>query len=115
MGWESKPEPGAYIGQLANLARQLQAEARAAFDRGDYTRASALIGDAELLAEDVHDVVVAMERREMGDLLTLAAYDIRAEAELAPPRPARRLPLSPRALKITISASLTIGFALTEF
>ncbi|MFM7349463.1 MAG: hypothetical protein ACKO01_08230 [Erythrobacter sp.] len=115
MGWDSQPEPGTYIGQLADHARRLQAEARAAFERGDYTRASSLLGDAELLAEDVHDMVAAMERREIGDLATLLAYDLRVEPAPAPPRKPRRLPLSPRALKLSIAASLTISLALTEF
>lgn len=86
-----------------------------AFERGDYTRASALLGDAELLAEDVHDLVAAMERREIGGLLTLAAYDLRVEpGSVRQPQP-RRLPLTPRALKLAIGASLTIGLAFTEF
>jgi hypothetical protein len=115
MGWDSTPDPGAYIGQLADHARRLQAEARNAFDRGDYTRASRLIGDAELLAEDVHDLVSAMERREIGGLSTLAAYDLTIGVEVVPQRHARRLTLSPRALKLAIGASLTVGLALTEF
>jgi len=115
MGWDSTPEPGAFVGQLADHARQLQREARDAFERGDYTRASALIGDAELLAEDVHELVAAMERRQIGGIATLAAYDLRIDAETPPQPPARRLPLSPRALKLAIGASLTLGLALTEF
>jgi hypothetical protein len=93
MGRDATPDPGAYIGQLASLARQLQREARAACDCGQFNRASRLLGDAELLAEDVHDMVCATERREFAELATLAAYDTRPEAEPAPhARAACRLP-----------------------
>ncbi len=115
MEWDLKPGPGTYVTNLANHARTLQIEARRAFERGDYTRASRLIGDAELLAEDVHDLVAAMERSEMGGLSRLAAYDIRPEPDAAVQPPARRLPLSPRALGLAIGASLAFSFAIAEF
>jgi hypothetical protein len=115
MGWDATPEPGAYIAQLARHARRLQREARAASERGDYTRASRLIGDAQLLAEDVHDMVSAAERREFAELVTLASYDTRPEAEPAPLAREIRRSLSSRAFKLALGASLTIGVALTEF
>ena len=97
----------AYVGQLADHARQLQREAREAIARGEYGRASALIGDAELLAEDVHDLVDAIEDRHAGALDGMAAQDQAARAETAP---ARR----PRALHMAIGASLAMSFALVE-
>lgn len=115
MGSDLTRLEGTFAGQLANHARRLQGEAREALARGEFTRASALIGDAELLAEDVHAMVGDMERREMGELAMLAAYDIRAEAEDMPSLPARRLPVSPRTLKMALSASLAVSLALTEF
>lgn len=115
MGRDSTRHDSAFVGQLANHARHLQREARDALARGEFTRASALIGDAELLAEDVHGLVDDMERREFGDLASLAAYDIRAEAERLPPRPARRLRVLPRTLRIALGASLAVSLALTEF
>lgn len=115
MGWDSTRCDSTFVGQLAEHARRLQGEAREALARGEFTRASALIGDAELLAEDVHGMVGDMERRELGELATLAAYDIRAEAERIPPLPARRLPVSPRTLRIALGASLAVSLALTEF
>lgn len=115
MGWDATPEPGAYIGQLARHARRLQRDARAACERGDYTRASRLLADAQLLAEDVHDMVSAAERREFAELVTLASYDTRPEAEPAPLVPESRRSLSARAFKLALGASLTIGVAFTEF
>lgn len=115
MGRDATHDPGAYIGTLASHARRLQRQARAASECGQYARASRLLGDAELLAEDVHDMVLATERRAFADLARLAEYDIRPEAEPAPAARTRRLPLGARALKLAIGASLTIGFALTEF
>lgn len=115
MGQDSTRLDGAFVGQLAEHARRLQGEAREALARGEFTRASALIGDAELLAEDVHSMVDDMERRELGDLASLAAYDIRAEAERLPPPPARKLPAFPRTLKMALGASLAVSLALTEF
>lgn len=111
MGSETSPASGAYVGQLANHARKLQGEARDALERGEFTRASALIGDAELLAEDVHGMVGDMERRQLGDLSMLATYDIRALAAAAP----LRLPPPPRrSLRLAIGATLAMSLALTE-
>lgn len=115
MGTRTLPEPGAFAAQLAHHARYLQAEARDAFARGEFTRASALIGDAELLAEDVHELVRDMERREIGVLAMLAAYDVRPDADAVfehdPAQPA-----SPtRRLRMAIAASLTMSLALVEW
>lgn len=111
MDTEPQPGSGDYVGQLADHARRLQGEARDAIARGEFTRASALIGDAELLAEDVHGLVGDMERRQLGDLTTLAAYDIRALAAAAPVR----LPPPPRrSLRLAIGATLAMSLALTE-
>lgn len=115
MGLDSGCDRGAYIRQLADHARELQGEARAAFAKGEYTRASFLLGDAELLADDVHDLVRAIERREIGGLMPLAAYDVRSVDEAAPPTRARRLNFTPRVLKVAIGTGLTISIALTEF
>lgn len=90
MGRDSTRRGGAFVGQLADHARHLQGEAREALARGEFTRASALIGDAELLAEDVHGMVDDMERRELGELAMLAALDVRAAAD-----PASRPALAP--------------------
>jgi len=111
MGSDSTRRDGAFVGQLANHARRLQGEAREALARGEFTRASALIGDAELLAEDVHGMVGDMERREMGELAMLAALDVRAAAE-----PATRSPRasSRRRMRIAMAATLAMSFALAE-
>lgn len=118
MGRDQTPEPGAYIGQLAGHARRLQAEARVALECGEYSRASRLIADAELLAEDVHDLVSSLERRESGALLRLGICDLRETAVPtvpAVPRPVRRISLTPHAIRLALGASLTIGFALAEY
>ena len=92
----------------------LQREARCALDQGQYTRASALLGDAEMLADDVHQLVGDMERRELSGLATLAAYDVREPALAAPPRKRTRFVLPSRGMRIMIGASLAIGLAMTE-
>jgi hypothetical protein len=109
MGSDSTRLDGAFVGQLADHARKLQGEAREAIARGEFTRASALIGDAELLAEDVHGMVGDMERREMGELAVLAAYDVRPAAASVP-----RLKPGLRRLRIALAASLVLGLTLTE-
>ncbi len=119
MGSTDAPEPGPYIYMLADHARQLQREARAALEQGDYVRATALLGDAELLAEDVHHLVIDIERREIGGLMTLTAYDVR-ETALPEPAPApepvqTRLALSSRRLRMAIGTSLLMTLALTEW
>lgn len=109
MGSETSPGSGAYVGQLADHARRLQAEAREAIARGDYDRASALIGDAELLAEDVHILVDDIEHRETDRLMGLAAQAAEAAAAAR-----RLLPRPRRALRIAIGATLAMSLALTE-
>jgi hypothetical protein len=111
MGSDFTRSDGAFVGQLANHARRLQGEAREAIARGEFTRASALIGDAELLAEDVHGMVDDMERREMGELAMLATYDVRAGAA-----PANRPALAPpsRRTRFALAATLAMSFALVE-
>lgn len=115
MGSQELPEPGPYIRLLADHARQLQREARAALERGDYVRATALLGDAELLAEDVHHLVADIERREIGELMTLADYDVREAALPVPALWQTRLALPSRRLRIAIGASLLMGLVLTEW
>ncbi len=101
------PEPGAYIGQLADHARKLQREARTAIAEGDYSRASALIDDAEMLAEDVHVLVDDIEHRQTDRLAGLAVAAVPAphSQTLTPPR---------RGLRVAIGASLAMSFALVE-
>ncbi|WP_296307410.1 hypothetical protein [Erythrobacter sp.] len=108
---ESARGDGVFAGQLADHARRLQGEAREALARGEFTRASALIGDAELLAEDVHGLVDDMERRELGELAMLAAYDVRGAA-----RPAARPALAPpsRRMRIALAATLALSLTLVE-
>lgn len=114
MGLQESPRTGAYIRLLADEAKRLQLEARDALEQGHYTRASALLGDAELLAEDVHDLVRDLSRREPGGLMAFAAYDIRDITPPAPPRRRMRLTLPSRRMRMAIGASLAIGLALTE-
>lgn len=106
MGSDSTRSEGAFVGQLADHARQLHREAREAIARGDYARASALIGDAELLAGDVHGLVDDFEHREADRMMGHAA----AEAEAQRPRPR----LGPNRLRFAIGASLAISLALVE-
>ncbi len=115
MGLQELPEPGPYIRSLADHSRQLQREARAALEQGDFARATALLGDAELLADDVHHLVTDMERLEIGGLMTLTAYDVR-EAELPVPAPPQtRLALQSRRLRMAIGTSLLMTLVLTEW
>lgn len=111
MGSDATRQPGAYVGQLADHARKLQREARSAIAQGDYARASALIGDAELLAEDVHGLVDDIEHHETDRLLGLAAADV-AAADKA--RRGTRPAPSRRGLRVAIGASLAMSLALVE-
>jgi len=114
MGLES-PCARAYARLLANEARRLQQQARDALEQGNYTRATALIGDAELLAEDVHHLVGDIESRELGWPMTLDDYDVRDTALAAPPRSRMRLTLPSRSLRVAIGTSLVMSLALTEW
>lgn len=109
------PEPGAFAGQLAQHARRLQGEARDAIALGEYTRASALMGDAELLAEDVHALVRDMERRELSDPAMLAAYDVRADAGSVVQLGTETAATPAQRLRVAIAASLTMSLALVEW
>lgn len=111
MGSETSPEPGAYVGQLADHARRLQREARTAIARGDYSRATALIGDAELLAQDVHGFVDDIEHRQTRRLMGHAAADAEAASRA---RRASQAPLPRRGLRAAIGASLAMSLALVE-
>lgn len=115
MGWDTTREADDFAGQLADHARKLQTEARAALERGDYTRASALIGDAELLAEDVHDLVSHIERHEIGGLMALATFDVRAN--LPPVSPRAQWPFKPpsRKLRLAFATTIALGLALAEY
>lgn len=115
MGSQELPEPGPYIRSLADHARQLQCEARSALERGEYARATALLSDAELLAEDVHHLAVDIERQEIGGLMTLAVYDVREVALPVPARSQTRLALPSRRLRMAIGTSLLMGLVLTEW
>jgi hypothetical protein len=105
MGSDSSREEGAFVGQLADHARKLQGEARAAIAVGDYARASALIGDAEMLAEDVHGLVDDIEHRAVDRLIGHAAADAGANETRTGSR---------RGLRVAIGASLAMSLALVE-
>lgn len=111
MGSDATRQPDAYVGQLADHARKLQREARSAIAHGDYARASALIGDAELLAEDVHGLVDDIEHRQTDRLLGLAAQQAAAAGKA---RRGADAPMSRRGLRVAIGASLAMSFALVE-
>jgi len=115
MGPLESPPTGAYVRLLADEAKRLQNEARGAFERGHYTRASALIGDAELLAEDVHCLVCDIERHEIGDLDTITAYDVRAMLLPQSPRHHPIFALPSRRIRMALGASLFMSLALAEF
>lgn len=114
MGLRELQEPGDYARLLAEEARRLQRKARSALDQGLYSRASALIADAELLAGDVHHLVCDIERREIGGLM-LAAYDVRDVVPPALPRRRMHLTFPSRRLRVALGTSLAMSFALTEW
>lgn len=107
MGSDSARDESAFVGQLADEARKLQREARDAIARGDYAQASALIGDAELLAGDVHGLVDDIEHREAGRMIGHAL----AEAQT---RDLTRSKARAGRLRLAIGASLAMSFALVE-
>lgn len=112
MGPNTSREPGAYVGQLADHARLLQRQARDAMARGDYAHAAALIGDAELLAGDVHGLVEDIEHRETDRLIGHAAVD--ATVTMRGRARERNERGSTRRLWFAIGASLAISLALVE-
>lgn len=113
MGSNTGAEPGRYVGQLVDHASMLQRAARSALDDGDYARAAALIDDAEMLAEDVHALVDAIEERDSGALAALAAP--RAVAVPAPEKPARPFfTLPPPRVRAALGTSIAMSLALTE-
>lgn len=112
MGSDTSRQPGAYVGQLADHARKLQREARTAIAQGDYARASALIGDAELLAEDVHDIVDDIEHRQTDRLMGLAAQDAAASAKAR--RRGGRFSMPPRRVRMALGTGLAMSLALVE-
>ena len=114
MGLRELQEPGDYVRLLAEEARRLQREARIALDHGFYSRASALIADAELLAEDVHHLVCDIERREIGGSGGLAAYDVREVAQPPPPRRRLRFALPARRWRLAFGATLAMSLVLAE-
>ncbi len=115
MGPRELPEPGAYVRLLADHARRLQAEARAALEQGEYARATALIGDAELLAGDVHLLVRDIEHCEFSGLTTLAAYDVREAPLPPPPRKRMRFTFPSRRMRVALGTGLAMSLALTEW
>ncbi|MBU7579095.1 MAG: hypothetical protein KAF27_01290 [Porphyrobacter sp.] len=116
MGSDTKSGPGdepgsAFVGRLADQARKLQREARTAIAEGDYARASALIGDAELLAEDVHGLVDDIEHRESDRIIGHAAAEAEAEGRR---RRSRLLPLRRHRIGLALGAGLAITLALAK-
>ncbi len=109
MGSDATPSQGKYVNQLADHARTLQREARSAIAQGDYARASSLIGDAEMLAQDVHDLVDDIEQRQRDELAQLAAGQDAAD-ETREPLSGARL----RKLTAAFGASLAMSLALVE-
>jgi len=114
MGSNVAPQPGHYVRQLVDHASALRREARRALQDGDYARAEALIAEAELLAADVHGLVEAMEERQTGEFVLLAAEQHAALA--AGPGLRRRGMFSPRSRKLgaAFGASLAMSLALAE-
>lgn len=120
MGSRESPDAAVFLRVLAEETRRLQREARSALAHGQYTRASALIGDAELLADDVHGLLGDLARCDLEAALACAADDLR-EAPPSPPATPRAAPsgrapfvLRSRRLRYAIGASLALGLALGE-
>lgn len=112
MGSQDSPFRGGYVEQLADHARRLQGEARRALAAGDYERAATLIGDAELLAADVHNLVADLEHRQTDGLAAMALTE---QATFAASR-RRRLffALPSRRARVALGTSIAMSLALTE-
>ena len=114
MDAEESPEAGVYARMLADEARRLQREARGALEQGHHTRASRLIADAQMLAEDVHGLVGDVARGDIEGALALSTPDLRDDAPADRPRKRSAFVLRSRGLRYAIGASLAISLALTE-
>ena len=112
MGLNVAPDSGQFVRHLVSHAGRLRREARMALNDGDHARAAALIEQAEMLAADVHFLVDAMEERQTGEFMRLAAEQHAASAT-------RRRPLfqglRSRRIGVAIGASLAAGLALVEW
>ena len=73
---------------------------------------AALIGDAELLAADVHDLVDAIEVRQADRLLGLTVQAAETETKAQPRR--QRFALPARRVRVALGASLAMSLALVE-
>lgn len=90
-------------------AVELRREARAAFNAGDYERAARLLDRAEMLADDVGDLVDAIEERQTTDVMRRVA-EHHAAAGAGASRLWQRI-FATRARKV--SAMLGAGLALS--
>lgn len=114
MGSDAAPPPGLYVKQLMAHAGQLRREARAAFDAGDYERAAMLLDRAEMLADDVGDLVDAIEERQTTDVMRMAAEHHAAASAGASRLWQRIFPTRARKLGAMLGAGLAMSLALTE-
>ncbi|MFM7403151.1 MAG: hypothetical protein ACKO1N_03435 [Erythrobacter sp.] len=114
MGSQESLGSSAYVGHLADHARRLQREARDALARGDYRRASALVGDAELLAEDVHGLVEDIEHRQTDRLLGLAAQHLEATAAAEARRRRWRVAIPSRSVRLALGTGIAMSLALVD-
>lgn len=75
-----------------------------------------MIGDAEMLAEDVHILVDDIEHRQMDRMMGLAASDGAAASKTRRGwgRGRRRFTLPPRKVRMALGTGLAMSLALVE-
>jgi hypothetical protein len=117
MGFGTQPSVGQHLDHIADHARSLQSEARAALQQGDFARAEALIECAGMLAYDVGSLVDELEERQLRDCLQLLAeeqakMDDWANAGAAGKRASRRWL---KRISAALGAGVAISFALVEY
>lgn len=114
MGSDTAPPPGLYVRQLMEHAGQLRAEARVAFEAGDYERAAMLLDRAEMLADDVGELVDAIEERQTTDVMRMVAEHHAAASVRASRLWQRTFPTHARKLGAALGASIAMTLALAE-
>lgn len=110
------PLAGEHLHLLADHARSLQRDARAAIKQGDFERAEALIDSAQMLAREIGGLVSEMDAGYAQECLRQLADEQAAVDRFTKRKPPSATPLVNRLKRIgtAIGVSLAGSLALIE-